>query len=318
MPVYRLSEASSLLGVSDDTLRRWGEQGRFSPARTPGGSAGVDGVELAALATSTAHLPERGGGPRTTSARNRMRGIVTAVTKDTVMAQVEMCCGPYRVVSLMSRRLPTTSPSSPACWPSPLSRRPPSWSSCRHEARAALAAALVLSACSGSAASDGTDAEQAVLRVLAAASLTEAFTELESVYEDTYPDIDVQTSYDSSAVLAQQVLEGAPADVLATADEATMARVTDEGLAEPQPFATNTLTLVTPARRPWRRRGHHRPGLRRGVLRGVRTRRAVRTGSPAAARRWPVWTPRRPPSRRTSSRCSPRSPAVRSTLVWCT
>jgi molybdopterin-binding protein len=103
MPVYRLSEASSLLGVSDDTLRRWGEQGRFSPARTPGGSAGVDGVELAALATSTAHLPERGGGPRTTSARNRMRGIVTAVTKDKVMAQVEMCCGPYRVVSLMSR-----------------------------------------------------------------------------------------------------------------------------------------------------------------------------------------------------------------------
>ena len=103
MPVYRLSEAASLLGVSDDTMRRWGEQGRFSPTRTPTGAAGVDGVELATLATSTAELPERGGGPRTTSARNRLRGIVTAVTKDTVMAQVEMCCGPYRVVSLMSR-----------------------------------------------------------------------------------------------------------------------------------------------------------------------------------------------------------------------
>lgn len=103
MPVYRVSEAASVLGVSDDTLRRWGEQGRYSPTRTPGGAAGVDGAELAALATSTADLPERGGGPRTTSARNRLRGIVTAVTKDTVMAQVELCCGPYRVVSLMSR-----------------------------------------------------------------------------------------------------------------------------------------------------------------------------------------------------------------------
>lgn len=103
MPVYRLAEAAALLGISDDTIRRWADQGRFSPVRTPSGAAGVEGVELARLATSTADLPEAGGGPRTTSARNRLRGIVTSVTKDTVMAQVEMCCGPYRVVSLMSR-----------------------------------------------------------------------------------------------------------------------------------------------------------------------------------------------------------------------
>jgi molybdate transport system substrate-binding protein len=105
---------------------------------------------------------------------------------------------------------------------------------------------LVLAACAGSADSNEVDAEQATLRVLAAASLTEAFTELESVYEKRHPSMDVQLSYGSSAVLTQQVLEGAPADVLATADEATMARVTDEGLGDPQPFATNTLTLVTP------------------------------------------------------------------------
>lgn len=110
----------------------------------------------------------------------------------------------------------------------------------------AIAAVLMLAACSSSADSEQTDADQTVLRVLAAASLTEAFTELETIYEDANPGIDVQASYDSSAVLAQQVLEGAPADVLATADEATMARVTDEGLGDPQPFATNTLTLVTP------------------------------------------------------------------------
>lgn len=103
MPVYPLADAASLLGVSDDTIRRWADQGRFSTARTPAGAAGVDGVELAQLATSTADLPDEGGGPRTTSARNRLRGIVTSVTKDTVMAQVELCCGPYRVVSLMSR-----------------------------------------------------------------------------------------------------------------------------------------------------------------------------------------------------------------------
>ncbi len=115
---------------------------------------------------------------------------------------------------------------------------------------AAWAATLVLSACSGSAGSDGTDAGETVLRVLADTSLNEAFTVLETDYEEDNAGIDVQASYDSSAVLAQQVLEGAPADVLATADEATMARVADEGLADPQPFATNTLTLVTPPDNP--------------------------------------------------------------------
>jgi molybdopterin-binding protein len=103
--VYRLAEAATLLGVSDDTLRRWAEAGRFEPARTADGHAGIEGVALAALASAAADVPTDGpeGSPYRTSARNSLRGIVTRVVRDTVMAQVDMCCGPYRVVSLMSR-----------------------------------------------------------------------------------------------------------------------------------------------------------------------------------------------------------------------
>jgi molybdopterin-binding protein len=105
MTVYRFAEAATLLGVSDDTLRRWAEAGRFEPARTTDGHAGIEGVALAALASAAAGAPTDGpeGSPYRTSARNSLRGIVTRVVRDAVMAQVDMCCGPYRVVSLMSR-----------------------------------------------------------------------------------------------------------------------------------------------------------------------------------------------------------------------
>lgn len=99
---YRVAEAAELLGVSDDTVRRWIDAGRL-PAATTGGRTVVEGADLAVLAESLADHPDR---DRTrashVSARNRLTGIVTKVTKDTVMAQVEMICGPYRMVSLMS------------------------------------------------------------------------------------------------------------------------------------------------------------------------------------------------------------------------
>ncbi len=103
MPVYRIAEAAALLGVSDDTLRRWADQGRIATTTSATGVAGIEGRDLAELAAARANLEDAASGPTTTSARNRLRGIVTGVTRDTVMAQVDMCCGPYRVVALMSR-----------------------------------------------------------------------------------------------------------------------------------------------------------------------------------------------------------------------
>jgi molybdopterin-binding protein len=102
MATLRISEAAQLLGVSPDTVRRWAEAGRLETTRLPSGRHGVDGAVLAAVAQELAAAPEPGAAVQQ-SARNRFRGIVTRVTKDTVMAQVEMQAGPFRVVSLMSR-----------------------------------------------------------------------------------------------------------------------------------------------------------------------------------------------------------------------
>lgn len=102
MTTYRVAEAADLLGVSDDTLRRWVEAGRLSTT-TEGGRTVVAGDQLAALAESLADHPDREQTRASSvSARNRLAGIVTRVVRDRVMAQVEMVCGPYRVVSLMS------------------------------------------------------------------------------------------------------------------------------------------------------------------------------------------------------------------------
>ncbi len=91
-----------MLGVSDDTVRRWIDSERL-PARRPEGSpAQVDGTDLARVAAEL-HAAPSPGATRSSSARNRMPGIVTRVVRDTVMAQVEIQAGPFRLVSLMSR-----------------------------------------------------------------------------------------------------------------------------------------------------------------------------------------------------------------------
>ena len=95
---YRIGDAAHLLGVSSDTVRRWTDSGRLAADRDALGHRVIDGVALAAFARG---LPD--GEPAVSSARNRFVGIVTAITKDAVMAQVELQAGPFRVVSLMSR-----------------------------------------------------------------------------------------------------------------------------------------------------------------------------------------------------------------------
>ncbi|MGH3740922.1 MAG: TOBE domain-containing protein [Micromonosporaceae bacterium] len=102
MPQLRTGEAGRLLGVSDDTVRRWVESGRLAAARDEVGRVVIDGAELAAFAEAQASAPEWGD-PAADSARNRFTGLVVRVTKDGVMAQVDVQAGPFRVVSLMSR-----------------------------------------------------------------------------------------------------------------------------------------------------------------------------------------------------------------------
>lgn len=96
----RISEAASLLGVSDDTVRRWIADGRLAPERDDSGRTTVESRDVAALMAEGA-IEDSGGVP--TSARNRFPGIVTRVERDGVMALVELQAGPHRITSLMSR-----------------------------------------------------------------------------------------------------------------------------------------------------------------------------------------------------------------------
>jgi molybdopterin-binding protein len=96
-----MGEAADLLGVSVDTVRRWVDGGRLAATRDEHEHRVIDGPALADFARSLAVEPDERAGH--SSARNRLRGIVTGIVRDTVMAQVDIQAGPFRVVSLMSR-----------------------------------------------------------------------------------------------------------------------------------------------------------------------------------------------------------------------
>jgi DNA binding domain, excisionase family len=99
--VYRIGEAATLLGVSTDTVRRWVDSGRLTAIRDEHGHRVIEGAALAAFARSLADEPDERANQ--SSARNRLRGIVTNIVRDGVMAQVDLQAGPFRIVSLMSR-----------------------------------------------------------------------------------------------------------------------------------------------------------------------------------------------------------------------
>jgi len=99
MQTFRIAEAARLLGVSDDTVRRWIDSGALPIAGTS--PTAIPGDALAALARERA-TAVADPTDRLSSARNRFVGIVTAVIADEVMAQVDIQAGPHRVVSLMS------------------------------------------------------------------------------------------------------------------------------------------------------------------------------------------------------------------------
>jgi molybdopterin-binding protein len=101
MTHFRISEAAHLLGVSDDTVRRWVGDGILPAVPDASGRQVVAGTDLAAQAQRLAG-EAADDDPVRRSARNRFTGLVTAVQIDGLMAQVELQSGPHRVVSLMS------------------------------------------------------------------------------------------------------------------------------------------------------------------------------------------------------------------------
>ncbi|REE03885.1 molybdate transport system substrate-binding protein [Citricoccus muralis] len=110
-----------------------------------------------------------------------------------------------------------------------------------------VGSSVVLAGCS--ALSDGAAEPATTLTVFAAASLGDSFEELADGFEQENPGVEVEYNVAGSSSLAEQILAGAPADVFASADEPNMDTVVaaGENSGEPKPFATNVLTLVTPA-----------------------------------------------------------------------
>lgn len=105
MTQIRIAQAASLLGVSDDSIRRWAADGRLGLSTDHAGRQVVEGAELARFAEALHaddSLAALDGGAGMRSARNHFTGVVTRVLSDLVMSQVELQCGPNRVTSLIS------------------------------------------------------------------------------------------------------------------------------------------------------------------------------------------------------------------------
>ncbi|MGP5054704.1 molybdate ABC transporter substrate-binding protein [Brachybacterium paraconglomeratum] len=119
-------------------------------------------------------------------------------------------------------------------------------------AAAAAAIALTAAACGSGGSAEDPAAPPVTLRVFAAASLQEPFEELGEQFESEHEDVTVEFSFAGSSTLVEQIKQGAPADVFASADTKNMDKLTDAGLdaADPVDFTTNTLRIAVPAGNP--------------------------------------------------------------------
>ncbi len=217
VPTFRIREAADLIGVSDDTLRRWADGGRIKTTTDASGRLAVDGAELARFARELAELGDHADGRAVVghSVRNRFSGLVSRVLRDTE----EFIVRRFTVIAV---------------------------------ALAAVAAAGCSSSGSGSS-SSGSSASPSggTITVFAAASLMGTFTQLGKQFEAAHKGDTVKFSFGPSSGLATQITSGAPADVFASAAPANMDTVVQAGDASsPKNFAQNTMEVAVPPKNP--------------------------------------------------------------------
>jgi molybdate transport system substrate-binding protein len=111
---------------------------------------------------------------------------------------------------------------------------------------------ILLAACGDSTTASSTPTPTPItLNVFAAASLTESFNEIATVYHQQHPNVTIKPNYNGSQILEQQIANGAPADIFAPADLVNMTKASDAGLVNSsQVFAKNRLVVIVPASNP--------------------------------------------------------------------
>ncbi len=116
---------------------------------------------------------------------------------------------------------------------------------------ATVTGVALFAGCTAPDRAEDADPLSGTVTILAAASLADVFDDLAARFEADHPDVDVVVSSGGSSALAEQIISGSPADVFASANEATMRTVTDAGRAvDPVIFTTNTLELAVPTGNP--------------------------------------------------------------------
>ena len=263
MTLIRVREAAELLGVSDDSVRRWIDDGSLEARHDESGRKVIAGDVLAEFARANAAAAPKDPLTVASSARNRFAGLVTKVVTDKVMAQVEMQCGPFTVVSSDERgRGPRTRARAGQrrcrrrqghhC-----DRRNYWRAIVKHSRLLAVFAVLSLALIGGCGSSDqGVHASSSApstsaaaggkIMVFAAASLKQTFTDIGEQFKTDNPGASVEFSFAGSSDLVTQLTQGAQADVFASADTNNMDKAAQAGLlaGDPVNFASNTLTIA--------------------------------------------------------------------------